>query len=763
MSWLADLIGIRTLLVDGSEQEKRSKLAITAGDGVELAAVDNPVADRIELTITMPAGAGDATSLRGIELDAESFALPEDGEVVTYDAGSGTFVLSAGGGGSGDATSLQAVPLDAATVGAPNDGDVIVYDSIAGEYKAASPGSLGLPSGTADDVLVYDGADWVADKLVNAHIDAAAAIAGTKIAPDFGAQPISTTGNLTVGASSSFVRSTADSTGSLASLRKDRAGAKLESGDTIGAWRFQPHDGSGYLITAQLTADVVGSTNANNIPSRVRLQVGDNTAGLRTVLEATATSTILRCGANVAGTGDIRMDRGAAIVALNQAETQNYDLIVLSADELTIGDATEGVGNVYQTNGDHTFRRGSTTMAVVGDRQLRVQVESSTALGWDFGVKSSYHDNESTGAHVVLEKSRGTAASPAGLSNGDQIGVVWFSPYNADDTAYDLTAGVRARVEGVPSAGSVPTKIELLAGETLSGLWTVFSGGPNAVAITVNDPSATLGFFLDATTHAAALAGQHYALGDQPASWQSSVGAAWIDGVTTPPSAVESDGAFLWSDASTSELRTHRAGVIDYLALRTATGLATTGHVRAGNALSIVARNNANGTDRKLLNWASDALSVGDGDYPVTVNASSAGFFVAIASGVRWTFNSTSITGGATSNVIGFTGTVAGQRIGGNNTSGTPQSLTVRAAGKVSISGSGADLLLQGGKFNTSGSGGAVRLQYNPDDTTPVDRIVVDSTGIGFFGATPIAKPSAGDIASLLTALENLGLITNTS
>lgn len=681
LSHLDELLGIPTLLVDGTAfTPRRSKLNFISGSAVEIVVADDSVNERTNITFNIGA---DATHLRGIELDAESFALPEDGEVVTYDSGTGKFVLSAGGGGggSGDATSLQAVPLDAATVGAPNDGDVIVYDSITGAYKAASPGSLGLPSGTADDVLVYDGADWVADKLVNAHVDAAAAIAGSKIVPDFGAQQILTTGELILGTDPAL-------------------------------------------------------------------------AGL------------------------IRLPADGSIWARNAANDDDLAILTVDTDQIRIGAATGIAGVQYFTaTGAHTFAIGATSVAVVGDRQLRVQVESSSGVGFEHGLKASFHDDEVTSAILALQKSRGTASAPTGVENGDDIGAILFSPYNGVDGAYDATAGIVARVIGVPAAGNVTTALDVMVGHSLGTLsraarFNEFEIELNRDGVRLGSGSADAALMLSVGSNAfaaltlndAGIGNVNVALGNAtPSSWQSGANVAFVSGAATAPSAVDAAGAFLWSDASTSELRTHRAGVSDYLALRTATGLATAGHVRAGNALSIVARNNANGTDRTLLNWASDALSVGDGAYPVTVDASSSGFFVAIASGVRWTFNSTSITGGATSNVIGFTGTVAGQRIGGNNTSGTPQSLTVRAAGRVSSSGSGADLLLQGGKFNTSGSGGAVRLQYNPDDTTPVDRIVVDSTGIGFFGAAPIAKPSAGDLATLLTALENLGLITDTS
>lgn len=64
-----------------------------------------------------------------------------------------------------------------------------------GKIPRASAGNFVYVAGAASDLLTWDGAQWGGAKLVNASVDAAAAIAGTKIAPDFGAQNVVTTGN----------------------------------------------------------------------------------------------------------------------------------------------------------------------------------------------------------------------------------------------------------------------------------------------------------------------------------------------------------------------------------------------------------------------------------------------------------------------------------------------------------------------------------------------------------------------------------------
>jgi len=80
-----------------------------------------------------------------------------------------------------------------------------VYSPGADELALSTGGSARLTIDSAGAVaipgsLTVAGESVVAGSIVNADVDAAAAIAGTKISPDFGSQNISTTGTVTVGA-----------------------------------------------------------------------------------------------------------------------------------------------------------------------------------------------------------------------------------------------------------------------------------------------------------------------------------------------------------------------------------------------------------------------------------------------------------------------------------------------------------------------------------------------------------------------------------
>lgn len=64
-----------------------------------------------------------------------------------------------------------------------------------GKIPRASAGNFVYLAGAPNDLLVWNGAQWLGASLVDANVSATAAIAGTKISPDFGAQNVVTTGN----------------------------------------------------------------------------------------------------------------------------------------------------------------------------------------------------------------------------------------------------------------------------------------------------------------------------------------------------------------------------------------------------------------------------------------------------------------------------------------------------------------------------------------------------------------------------------------
>jgi hypothetical protein len=136
---------------------------------------------------------------------------------------------------------IQGNPILAQSLGSAQDGYVLSWNNAAGKWEAqlVASGSVvlggdvtgsssantvmginGVPivitSLASNQLLVYNGVDYVNQKISDGQISASAAIAGTKIAPNFGSQNVLTTGTLGAGATTvSSLKDTALSTGVL--------------------------------------------------------------------------------------------------------------------------------------------------------------------------------------------------------------------------------------------------------------------------------------------------------------------------------------------------------------------------------------------------------------------------------------------------------------------------------------------------------------------------------------------------------------------
>jgi hypothetical protein len=146
-------------------------------------------------------------------------------------------------------TNVSAVALGVGPVG----GDIIEIPAGARRILGFPPGGVHVvashtasgggttPTGTGLRKVVSGVEDAAASLLVNADVSASAAIAGTKVAPNFGSQTVQTTGNVSVGATpagSGAVR-LANSTAIAARNASDTADltiASTTSGDNMNIW-----------------------------------------------------------------------------------------------------------------------------------------------------------------------------------------------------------------------------------------------------------------------------------------------------------------------------------------------------------------------------------------------------------------------------------------------------------------------------------------------------------------------------------------------
>jgi hypothetical protein len=114
--------------------------------------------------------------------------------------------------------------------------------------------------------------------IVNADIKSDAAIAGTKIAPDFGSQSIATSGQIRITTSGApadlyVAESANDSSAGQLHLQKSRGTSAsptvVQTNDDVGLVRFYGHDGTQYIEAARITAEIDGTPGTNDMPGRL--------------------------------------------------------------------------------------------------------------------------------------------------------------------------------------------------------------------------------------------------------------------------------------------------------------------------------------------------------------------------------------------------------------------------------------------------------------------------------------------------------------
>lgn len=199
--------------------------------------------------------------------------------------------------------------------------------------------------------------------------------------------------------------------------------------------------------------------------------------------------------------------------------------------------------------------------------------------------------------------------------------------------------------------------------------------------------------------------------------------------------------------------------------------VSTTGSLRVASGFALRGRNNANSANVDLLTFAgaTDAIDLGDSTNcgSVTVNVKTGGYFRVGVNGSETvkldeTGGEGKFTLGAARSGMHFAGSGGqiSQHTFGSMYTNCPTHFVRAFNGTlhmtVGVSGTSS--------INLAAST-SLDLQYNG-----TSRIKVDSTGTGFFAAAPVAKPTVtgsrggnAALASLLTALANLGLITDSS
>lgn len=222
MSFLGILFnGYNQVDDNGSELPQRSILNFTGSvvisDNPSTGATDieivtggtSAITDLTSDVIATGPGVASAT-VQAIRGRTVASTLPSDGAILLYDSPTSTWNPRAASGdvtldaaGSFTVVGIQAYPV---STSAPISGDVMAWNTL-GFWEPSSAAGGGISQLTGD-ITAGPGtgsqvAAIAAGVIVNADVNAAAAIAGTKIDPAFGAQNVSADGTLTIGAGGS--------------------------------------------------------------------------------------------------------------------------------------------------------------------------------------------------------------------------------------------------------------------------------------------------------------------------------------------------------------------------------------------------------------------------------------------------------------------------------------------------------------------------------------------------------------------------------
>jgi hypothetical protein len=245
-----------------------SDIAATATEAVNTANSALSVAN----TANSTANAAESTA-NGISAVANA-ALPRAGGVMSGELKIGTTASLTFEGSTDDAnkTTLAVVnPTLPRTITFPNENGTVVTTGSSGVVTGAMVSDSAISTAKVADGAITSGkiAD---DTIVNADVNASAAIAGTKISPDFGSQNVVTTGTVTAG---SFPGPVID-------------GTILEDVFTItdgAAFEVDPGNGSVQLITLGASR----TPKATNFAAgeSITLMVSDGTAYTLTWTDAT--------------------------------------------------------------------------------------------------------------------------------------------------------------------------------------------------------------------------------------------------------------------------------------------------------------------------------------------------------------------------------------------------------------------------------------------------------------------------------------------
>ena len=292
---------------------------------------------------------------------------------------------------------------------------------------------------TGDVAIASNGTASISSNvIVDADVNTSAAIAGTKISPNFGAQNVTTTGTSTA---ASFIPT---------SSTIPTNGVYLPAANSVGI--------------------------SSNGAQRVAVDASGNVAFDTNTLYVDAVNNRVSIGTtSPASTLDVRKNGNGVISSFTGSTNNSYITISdnnntnsVSFGAINSGDcyiySDPGKSTLIYSGGSERARIDSSGRLLLGTSTSRTNANVTPNLqveGTSFDAASAQftvNSNDTQSPYLSLAKSRGTTlASNTIVQSDDQLGSIRF--LGADGTAPLVAASIVARVDGTPGANDMPGRL----------------------------------------------------------------------------------------------------------------------------------------------------------------------------------------------------------------------------------------------------------------------------------------------------------------
>ena len=377
-------------------------------DGFETTiAVVDPTADR---TITLPNTTGTVVTTGDTGTVTSTMLL--DGTIVDADINAAAAIAYS-----------KLATLTSANIIVGSSANVATSTAVTGDVTIGSTGVTAIAAGV----------------IVNADVNARAAIAGTKIAPDFGAQNIATTGSSTA-ATFNPTGTTAPVTG-VYSPGANRLGITTNSVERV-------EFGASEVVFNDDAADydfrIEGDTNTNLFFADASAEA----VGIRTATPVSELNVSVGNGGNI--TISNTNDAHSAGLAFGDTTSNSSGRISYDHSTNALAVATNGTQRITIDSSGRLLVGTATDSGPIALVEVAVGAQNAAQFG--------RYTSNSTPAYVLLTKSRSaTKGSHTIVQNNDGMGA--FSFLGSDGTQFVESVRITAEVDGTPGANDMPGRL----------------------------------------------------------------------------------------------------------------------------------------------------------------------------------------------------------------------------------------------------------------------------------------------------------------